>query len=181
MSTRPIIIGGLLLAGAWLVYLGVNRWMDQRAAGATVEEFLVAVRDGDHATASGYLSDDRRAALRREVRRTSKPFETTIDGLRWDISSLEVDGRRGTAELRIEKSGFKVTPVLHLVKSDANEWKIDRIENLFVDPAWETYQRDRARQRDEGTAKELKSALRNSPNAQVKRVGAGNDGDSEAR
>ena len=173
MSSRPVIIGGLLLVGAWLIYLGGVRWMEHRAASATVDDFLVAVRDGEFETAKSHLSPELQAALK-DRPKFAKPFETAIDGLRWEVSDIEIDGATAAAQLRIEKDGFSVTPVLEMVRTGDGVWKISRIKNLFVDPAWEKGKRDQARLQGEQTAEEIRRALRDNKRADTPKVGLRN-------
>ena len=167
---RRIMILLLSLVGGYLVVTGVQHWLDRRAATQVLNEFLTAVRDGDRETALAHLEAERRAEVESELQTSGDGTWTPMAGIAWRINELELGEADGYAKLFVEKDGFIVEPIVHLVRTSTSSWKIDRIEQLAVDPRWQALRRDAARKQGDETAHELEKALRGQPGIEVRRL-----------
>ena len=85
------------------------------------------------------------------------------------VHHVEMDGDVARVQMWMDKDGFVLEPVFHLRRTKSSSWKIDRIENLKVDPRWHDIQEERARKADEAVNNELNTALKHRPGVSVKR------------
>lgn len=169
-TLRTLGSGILILAAGLLIGLGLQRWLDHRAAADAVESFLDAVRKGERDRALSLLAPDQRVVVERRIRQGARPFQIPERSVRLRIRQVQISGDRAQVHLRIEKSGFGIEPIIHLQRSPADRWKIARIENLRIDPRWERRQRERARSEGRELADELSEVLNDRPGVEMERV-----------
>jgi len=169
MTIRRAAIALLVVLGGWLIVVGIQGGIEKRRALRVVDGFLEAVRDGDRDVAYSFLEADRRAEFEARWSNGGSPFGKPTAGFSWRVNALEIKGNDARAQLFIEKDGFVLEPVIHLVRTPTTSWKIRRIDNLRVDPRWEDIQRELSRKDGEATARELQDALRGRKGVTVKR------------
>lgn len=169
MTRRRAVIAVLVVVGGWLIFRGGKHWRDERAAMAVVNHFLEAVRDGDRDAAFSYLTADRRKAIEQSKKSTLQAFEIRTTKFQWRINRIEIDGDQAAAQMWIEKDGFVIEPIVFLVRTTTHSWKIDRFENVVVDPVWLDVQKELRRREDMQTAKELRKAFAGQEGIRVER------------
>ena len=166
--SRRLLIGLLLGGGLLLAGVGVQRWFDARAAGATVDAFMKAVSQGDRSTALSLLTPERRRlAESNDGAAKIGPGPVEVD---YEIDSLELDGNKATAVVRIEKDGQVVQPLFRLYKGETTRWKIARIDNLPDDLRQSDSEESRLRRADEQLGRVLQQAFADRPAVTVQRA-----------
>lgn len=123
------------VATAGIVFIG-RGWVqstDHEAARRTAFAFLEAVRRGDSALAQGLMQHP-----------AGQDGGLRASGLDWSpdtatrITSLDVRPSESgmVAEAELERSGFTITPTLHLERSDGGVWLVSHVSGLGVDRDW---------------------------------------------
>ncbi|MFQ5730349.1 MAG: hypothetical protein ACE5KM_00180 [Planctomycetaceae bacterium] len=177
-SIRRIAVLLLAVAGGWLLLTGIQRWLDRRAAQDVVNGFLTAIRDGDRDAALSHLEADRREEVEAAFQSSAGGEWAPLSGIAWRINEFAIDGDSARAKLFIEKDGFVLEPVMHLVRTATSSWKVLRIEDLQADPRWQDLKREAARIEGDETARELADALKGQPGVSVQRPSAQRNGKS---
>lgn len=148
-----------MLIGGWLVVIGVQSWLDQRAAMAVVNGFLHAVEEGDRETALSFLEASRRDEIAPGLSDPDSPVWLPTPGVQHRINEFAIDGDTAAAKVWIEKDSFLLEPVIRLQRVETGSWKIVEIEQLTIDPKWEQLVKQRAQNADQETNRELQDAL----------------------
>ena len=172
---RRLTSVALVAAGLWLVTVGAQRWYVNRQVNQLVHAFMDALKSGNRERALLYLEPDKRALAETKFRRQTedRTFWTPNPRLTYRIHHVRVDGQRAESELWIEKDGYVLKPLIHIVRSETGLWKIDHIEGLHIDPLWKDQWRDRGRIEGEELAEELAAALKGREGISVERVPIG--------
>lgn len=170
MVVRRLLIAVLVIAGVTLVVFGTQRWLDHRAAGAVATDFVEALRDGDRDAALAQLTAQLRSEVEGNVGGKDSPFWAADAEFSYRIHHVELDGDNALVQLWIDKGGFVLEPILHLQRGETGSWKIERIENLHIDPKWFDLQLERAQLQGKADAVELRKALKSRPGVTVERA-----------
>lgn len=94
---------------------------------------------------------------------------------------MRIDGDRAVADVSIEKDGYILQPTIHLLRGATARWKIDRIENMQVDPQYRKDRRAYQRQQGEQLAEELNEALEGKRGVTIERVTISRSPDADRR
>ncbi len=167
---RKLTTGVLFASGLWLVAIGIQRWSDNREVAQVVTSFVDAVKRGDKDRILDSLDPRLRALNERGEAEQLKPL---IDGklqFEYQIHHIEISRDRAKAELRINKDGFMIKPVVYLQRSPTTVWKVNALEHIEVDPRWNDLQQARSLTRGEKLAEELGDSLNGIPGASVQRI-----------
>jgi hypothetical protein len=89
--------------------------------------------------------------------------------MNYRVHHVVLDGDAARVQMWMDKSGFVLEPVFHLRRTETSSWKIERIENLKVDPRWHDIQEERAKIADQSTRDELSKALKDRPGVAIER------------
>jgi hypothetical protein len=116
------------------------------------------------------LPPDRRAEVEGRLTERNLPFFAPQTDFDYTVHDVEIRGDRAVAVVRVEKENFRIEPRLYLVRNDASRWKIDRIENLEVDPRWLDLLDEFERREGEQLAEELAERLAGQPGVTVERA-----------
>ena len=170
MTLRRIVIAILFAAGAGLVVLGIQHWLERRKATAVVIGFLEAVASGDRQRAFSFLEATRRDEAEFGFGRKDAAFWKSTERAKFRINELEITGDTARVKVWIEKDGFVLEPVVYLVRTETLSWKITRIESLNVDPQWDDIQREISRQKGKQDAQELREALQGRKGVTIRRA-----------
>jgi len=174
-----MLIAGLSVVGGWLIVTGILHWLEERAARNAVHGFLTAVREGDRDTVLFHLTQQRREAVEEADGPESAAglFQRPTPGFRWQIRDVVIEGNSATAALWIEQDRVVLEPVVHLVRTNALTWKIDRFGDVHGAPHGDDLQQTHLKHKDqdeqhqdERTAAELKRHFESRPGISVRRV-----------
>ena len=170
---RRFFTGTLIAAGLLVIAIGVQRWFDAHSAENVVHQLMSAINAGDRQAVLALLHTDRRklVEMRNEDERKG-PWHQQV-GVAYRIQQLDVTGDVAVVRLSIAKDGFEIHPAVYLRRGQTTRWKIDRLDNLQVDPRWLSLQRTRARQEGERLTEQIQNALQNRPGVTVDRVTIG--------
>jgi len=167
---RRFLTGALIAAGLLVIAIGVQRWFDAHSAETVVHQLMSAVDAGDRQAVLALLHTDRRKLVEMRLDHGQKDPWTRQDGVTYRIQQLDVSGDTAIVRLSIVKDGFKIHPTVYLRRGQTARWKIDRLDNLQVDPRWLSMQRARVRQEGEQLAEQIQNALQNRPGVTVDRI-----------
>lgn len=170
---RRLALGAMVLGGISLVVVGIQRYLDTQAASQVATRFMNALAAGDRETALSLVHHNRLAEFQASQDARVSPNRLPEVNFDFRIHHVDISGRRAEVQLVVEKGGFALQPVVHLLRSDTSLWRVDRIDRLEVDPRWNDLLEVReaaARQAGQQLAEELKKALEESEGVEVDRV-----------
>lgn len=159
----------LVIAGLALVVFGGQRWLDNRAAAGVVKTFVAALVSGDREVALLQLSAEQRQNVEEKTGGADAAFWAPAPSMSYRVHHVELNGDTALVQMWMDKDGFVLEPVFHLRRTETSSWKIDRIENVKVDPRWHDIQKERARLADEAVKDELSEKLKKRPGVTVER------------
>jgi hypothetical protein len=165
-----MIVVALALLGLTLVARGIQHWRTQSAVTEVVTAFVQALFHGDRAGVLAQMSPEVRAAVAAGGRKDRTLIVPPQSAVQYDVRKMQIDGDRAVVRLRLEKQGARLEPVLHLAWSEAEGWKIVRIEQLDADPLRTKLESEHARAVDEALARQLDDALQDRPGIAVERT-----------
>ena len=167
---RRFFTSALIAAGLLVIAIGVQRWFDAHSAENVVHQLMSAIEAGDREAVLALLHAERRqlVEIRADVGQDD-PWTRQV-GITYRIQQLDVTGDVAVARLSIAKDGFEIHPAVYLRRGETTRWKIDRLDNLQVDPRWLSMQRARVRQEGERLSEQIQNALKNRPGVTVDRV-----------
>lgn len=171
--TRRLAFGAMVLGGIALVAVGVQKYLDTRAASQVASRFMTALAAGDRVSALSLVHPDRLAEFEARQDPNDASLQLPQVDLEFRIHHVDISGDRAEVQLVIEKNGFVLQPVVHLLRSKTSLWRVDRIDRLEVDRRWDDLLETRAeaaRQAGQQLAEELKQALEASEGVEVERV-----------
>jgi len=179
---RKLVVGALILSGIVFIALGVQQWLDRRAASDVVAAFLTALKDGDREAALSQLLPEPRDIFERSIGKDDADFWTPDPEFGFRIQKIDIKDNQAVADVWIEKRGFVILPVFHLQRNESTRWKIALIENLYVDERWNDIQYERARQEGLDVKASLEEALEGQPGVTIERtpLGGANPGSGDA-
>jgi hypothetical protein len=170
---RRFFTSALIGAGLLVIAIGVQRWFDAHAAETVVHQLMNAINAGDRQAVLALLHSDRRrlVEMRTDYERND-PWTRQV-GVTYRIQQLDITGDNAVVRLSIAKGGFEIHPAVYLRRGQTTRWKIERLDNLQVDPRWLSLQRRRVRQESERLTEQIQNALQNRPGVTVDRVTIG--------
>lgn len=168
---RRLIAGVVVAVGLLSVAIGVQRWFDARAAEGVVHSLMAAVESGNRAASLRLLTPDRRKIvdLSSAMADGGNVWQKQ-PGMSYHIRGMQIDGDRAVASVTIERDGYILQPTVYLQRGAASRWKIDRVEDMQVDPQYLKDRRAYQRQQGEQLAEELREALDGRPGISIERV-----------
>lgn len=172
---RRLIAGIIIAVGLFSVAIGVQRWFDANAAETVVHSLMAAIESGDRAAALALLTPDRRSMV--DVPPALEEPENAWEkqqGISYRIRGIEISGDRAVASVTIERDGYILQPTVYLQRGSTARWKVDRVENLQVDPRYLKDRRAYQRQQGERLADKLREALEGRPGVTIERVTTSN-------
>ena len=175
--SRKLIIGLIAASGLWLAAIGIQHWFDDHEASQVAEAFMRAVQDGDRDAALRLLAPNQERIAQAIARKQDDGSWNPHPEYQLRVHKVERSGPSACVEIWVQRGRFVVKPRLHMQLSETHTWRITRIENPGVDPAWEYHENQKrraegelSRQADEALAQELSEAFSGDSSVSVERV-----------
>lgn len=168
LSRIGVII--ILLLASWLIGIGIRQSWREYQVRAVVEQFTTALLNADSATAQKHLDPLLQDLVIKQLGTHNKADWPVEANAKFQISKCEVTENKARVELKIEKHGFAIKPLLTLQEFPDTGWQITDITNVKVDDRWIQFTRWQQRQKEEQLAEQLARALRDRSEIDVRRI-----------